>query len=344
MAKPPAVTLSFSPPGPDFPIDEQAAMPEVTAIATLSADMPSPTPPLYKWRVTLRSGGSGCQHSMGKVTSHPEIAKTTLVSSLSIPFTAVRGGELIVSVEVSVGVHVLTAISRGLRVVGTNPTIRGLVTATTGAPDAFKKLMRLESQLRQFRTPDCPLFSADNLGGVGLCQLTPPSSDDQVWDWKTNVSGGLALYREKERVARAYPAKVRASAEFKAQVKAYNDARATKAAAQPPNRPGAVTMHAVPKPPPQVTIIVPDYTPEQLELDTIRAFNGFAGGVHEYRLKTDDDDLLVVTLDATGRTGTVEWERIPVADRTAMYEARGIARNRRGDPGYVDDVLRQASF
>lgn len=324
------ITLSFVPVGPDFPMASDAKMPVITVTAKL-ATPPSATV-RYTWTVKLKSSSQGCAHALGKVTSHPDIVATTDTNSFTIPFTAMRGGDLSVAVAVTVDGHALTAERHDLQVTGTNPTIADLRAALPAAPDAFKKLMRLESALRQFRSAVCPLWSADNLGGVGICQLTPPGSDDQIWDWKANVAGGLALYQSKERIARNYAATVRGGTTFPAQVKAYNDRRA--AAGRGPGKPPVAP----------VIVRVPDYTAAQLELDTIRAFNGYAGGLHEFRLRTDADGILVVTLDAVGPGGVAEWERISAADRTAHYNAVGIAAGHRGDPNYVDDVSAQASF
>lgn len=95
---------------------------------------------------------------MGKVTEHPVIAVTTLVPNLKIPFALVRGGDLTVSVEAVVGARTLRGEKSGMSIVGINPLMASLVTATTGAPLIFRKLMQLESRLRQFRAPNCPLF------------------------------------------------------------------------------------------------------------------------------------------------------------------------------------------
>ncbi len=330
----PTIGLRFDPPGPVFSIDESATMPQITAIATMPAAAgQSSTPMQFRWRVTVRFSRSNCVHSMGKVTEHPVITATTLVPNFTIPFTMVRGGDLSITVETMVGSRALRGSSNGLSIVGTNPSIPSLVTATTGAPPIFRKLMQLESGLRQFRAPECPLFSADNLGGVGLCQLTPPSSDDQVWDWKANVAGGLALYRAKEDHARRYPDLVRRGAQFRAQVAAYNAARQAAAAAHaPPTAHGRTGRPPPPTPTvPPVTVSVPDYTADELQLDTVCGFNGYAGGLHEYRLRTDENGLLVVHLNQGGRTGTAEWQRISAAERAAT--------DARGDPNYVDDVL-----
>ncbi len=83
----------------------------------------------------------------------------------------------------------------------------------------------------------------------------------------------------------------------------------------------------------RIPVELPDYTDEQLERDTLRGFNGYAGGLHEYRLRLDARGLLVVTVNATGTRGSAEWERVPVADRPAV-----------GDPNYVNNVEAQADF
>ena len=339
MANPPSLELSFSPAGPQFAITEQCEMPSIAVTANFKNVTPDPKLPLqFRWKVTLVFTGGNCAHSQSRIIKHPEINQVTPIGTLTIPFTQIRGGSLTVAVTVAAGPLNLAAESKGLEIVGTNPSVPALL-GVCPKDDAFKKLMRLESGLRQFRAPGCPLFSGDNLGGVGICQITQPRpTDDQVWSWKENLAAGLALYRQKEAIARAYPNTVRNSAAFKTQVKAYNDARAAAINAKP-KTPG--TAPAAVK---ELMIEVPDYTADQLQRDTLRGFNGYAGGLHQYRLKTDADGLLVVTENPNGSKGTAEWEEIRPADRNAYYDRVGIAQNRRGDPNYVNDVEAQASF
>ena len=335
----PEIVLSFTPAGPQFAINEQCVMPSITATATLKNIVPDPKVPLqYQWNVTLAFNAGPCVHSMGRQISHPAINVTTPQNTLALPFTQVRGGDLTVKVSVQVGSSTLKAESSGLKIVGTNPTLGSLQVAAP-ANQSFRKLMRLESGLKQFRGPECPLFSGDNAGGVGICQLTSPApTDDQVWSWKENLKGGKTLWTTKENNAKAYPDQVRKSAEFVALVKAYNDQRAATAAAAAikAGKPAVAT--------PPVTVTLPDYTDDQLRLDTLRGFNGYAGQLHEYRVKVDANGLLVVSLNAAGAQGTAEWERVSAADRTAFYDKIGLAANRRGDPNYVDDVEKQATF
>jgi hypothetical protein len=327
----PRVTLVYSPAGPAFSITEDCAMPTIKVTANLVDVTPDPKVPLsYQWNVTLIFVGGACVHSVNRRISHPEINATTQTNTFTIPFSQVRGGDLTVSVSVRVGNVVLAARSEKLQVVGTNPSTGALLNMLI-TNDAFKKLMRLESGLRQFRTPSCPLFSGDNLGGVGICQITSPRpTDDQVWSWKENLNAGLLFYKAKEGVARAYPRHVRESQAFRTLVKDYNDKRVANGRPEAPLRP--------------LTIDLPDYTPEQLERDTVRGYNGYAAGLHEYRPKVDGAGLLVVKVDAGGSKGTAEWEVISAADRVDEYDKRNIPANHRGDPGYVDDVYNQASF
>jgi hypothetical protein len=336
---PPQVVLSFSPAGPQFAISEQCAMPAITATATLNNVTPAPNAVLqYQWSVTLVFKGGSCAHSLNRTIAHTPINVTTARNQLPITFTQIRGGDLVVKVSVRVGNTALTAESNGLKVVGTNPSIGSLGAAAPNNP-SFRKLLRLESGLRQFLAPDCPLFSGDNAGGVGLCQLTSPApTDDQVWSWKENLNAGVRLWNTKESNAKAYPEQVRNGSDFKALVKAYNDQRAATAAdaAKKAGKPAPVT--------PPIAVTLPDYTAEQVRLDTLRGFNGYAGQLHEYRVKVDGNRLLVVTLNAAGTQGAAEWERVSKADRIAFYDQIGLGANRRGDPNYVEDVEGRAGF
>ncbi len=313
------VALSYSPAGPKFAISADAVMPTITVTATLSGVVVDPrSPPVYTWNATLTFNGSVTPHGAGRTTAHRAIVpQIGLRNTFTIPFAEVRGGVLAVSVSVRVGATTLTAQSTGLTLVGTNPTpasIKSKANAIGANKVRFRKQMRQESSLHQFTTAGWPHYSGDNLGGVGLCQITnPPPTADQTWNWKANVDAGWSLYQEKERIANRYPAHVRNSS-FPALVTAWNNSR----------RPAA-----------PIAVTLPEYTADQLELDTIRGFNGFAGGLHEFRVRRDTtpDRLLVVTIDASRTRGTAEWERVPVTERGTS-----------GDPNYVNNVEAQADF
>jgi hypothetical protein len=313
-------------------------MPVITVVAAVQNVSPdSRVPVQYQWDATVEfQGSSDCAHSGSRTTSHAAIKELNGTAQFRVPFTQVRGGNLTVKVTVVIGNITLQAKTTGLKITGTNPTVDSLKTEAP-AKAGFRKLMRLESALRQFTSTGCPLFSADNLGGVGLCQLTSPApTDDQVWSWKANIAGGVTLWNQKEAVARAYPGNVQKGSTFADQVKAYNAQRAATAAAaaKAANQPAPTVT--------PITVTVPLYTADQLERDTLRGFNGYAGGLHEYRLKVDANGILVVTLNPTGTAGTAEWEAISAADRKAYYIKQGITHM--GDPNYVDDVEAKDSF
>jgi hypothetical protein len=105
--------------------------------------------------------------------------------------------------------------------------------------------------------------------------------------------------------------------------------------AAPP--PAAAPTTPVASPPPaQVQVTVPEFNAEQLEDDTIRGFNGWAGDdgfsspkvLHEFRIVVDKKTgNLVVDSDPKSGTAKAQWERVPVADRPSS-----------GDPDYINSV------
>ena len=334
LSAPPTLTLSFSPSGPEYAISEQCVMPSITAVATLKNLVVDPRNPVqYQWTVSLVFTGSAtCVHSMGRSTSHTPISSTTSTNSFRIPFTQVRGGDLTVKVTARTGTTAVSAQSSGLKIVGTNPSLGSLQFAAP-AKAAFRKLTRLESGLKQFLSGGCPKFSEDNKGGVGLCQLTNPApTADQIWSWKENLKGGIALWNDKEGIAKSYPGQVRSGSHFLGLVKAYNAQLAAAALA---------AAKAAKKPTPAFTpvaVTLPDFTDEQLQRDTLRGFNGWATGLHEYRVKVDANGMLVVA------QGAAQWEAVTAAARIEHYKSAGLAKENWGDPNYVDDVERQATF
>lgn len=327
----PKVVLTFTPPGPEYAISEVGKMPAITVTATLAnVTMKPGDTPEFVWSAGVHFNGHGCAHAMGRTTSHSPIHAKTPTGSWIIPLSETRGGALTVSVSVHVNHHKLTATKTGLSIAGTNPTPTSLL-CVSYPNETFKKLMRLESGLIQFRghpgaTSKCPLFSSDNLGGVGLCQITRPRpSDDEVWDWTANVEAGKRFWHAKEANSKAFVTSQQTGQHLKDLVKAFN-------------------LHREKKGQKAITITLPDFTDDQLEKDTLRGYNGYAGGWHEYRIATDANGHLIVTIDPAGTTGTAEWHRNSAAERKAHYQAIGLDQDNWGDPDYVEDVLRQASF
>ena len=183
--------------------------------------------------------------------------------------------------------------------------------------------MMAESGLRQFGTKGpgagYPLFSGDNLGGVGLGQITIPApTDDEVWHWKANLRAALVLFQQKQQIARHYLSTYSSSPAFQELVTAWNAHR--RSAGQEP-----------------VEVTLPPFTPEMLENETLRLYNGEAGHVHEYVAK-QMGGLPAVTMEADGKHGTAAWVQVSAEERKAQYTIQKIPQNRWGDPDYVSNV------
>ncbi|MFC4922510.1 MULTISPECIES: hypothetical protein [Delftia] len=318
------LAITSQPAGSQFAITADAQMPTITVTAVLQNEaLPAGATPIYEWSATLiYDGGSDVSKTRfgnKQRTQHSPIAsQTSANASWHIPFTEVRGGSLTVQVILRAG-GLERRASVSWLIVGQNPSstaIRAFANGIGADRVVFRKKMRQESSLHQFLSPPghWPKYSSDGKGGVGLCQLTtPPPTADQTWSWKENVRGGWTLYQEKERFARNYPRNVRKSQQFSNLVTAWNQARA---------RQGL----------PAIPVELPDYTAEQLERDTLRGFNGYANGLHEYRVRQQDGQLFV-TINPAGTLGLAEWEQVPVSERGT-----------KGDPNYVENVLGREDF
>jgi hypothetical protein len=92
-----------------------------------------------------------------------------------------------------------------VKIAGTNPSqvdVTSMISASAGS-GGFDDLVRKESSYRQFGANGEPLRSFD--GGTGLCQLTNPTPTfSQSWNWRSNITAGLALLAQKRNAAIAY--------------------------------------------------------------------------------------------------------------------------------------------
>jgi outer membrane protein OmpA-like peptidoglycan-associated protein/peptidoglycan hydrolase-like protein with peptidoglycan-binding domain len=331
-----------------FAITDAPRMPAINAEARIVGITPDPTPSAaFEWTAQIRFDARTCVFGPNRQINPPDIVQTVVGGRFTPNFTSIRGGELTLIVRASIGGQILEARTTGLRIAGTNPQ---RVDVQQALPHAtLRRIACQESSStrrhrahpfagqRQFDAPpnggvsDCPLFSSDGAGGVGIMQITNPlPTDDDVWNWRQNVATGIQIFNQKVQGARNYPRQVRGSAGFRALVDNFN--RARQAQGLPP-----------------VQVMLPDFTTgnfdnnlQQLELDAIRGFNGWGGRdqfrfpLHEFRVAVDGNGLLqVVNIQPAtvgGRkvvVGQAVWERVPVAARPQNF----------GDPDYVNHVL-----
>ena len=298
-----------------------AQMPVIMAEAGITGVTPDPSSSTrFTWLVKIHFQCSDCSNGFDKEITD-QFQLTSMGGKCAIKFPHVRGGDLTITVSADLATGSYEKISKGLKIRGVNPA-RHEINAACGI-EALQKICCQESRRRQFDAPaetgvaDCPLFSQDGLGGVGLMQITNPApTDDDHWDWRANISHGVQIFNSKRATASRYPAAVRGSAAFRELVQRFNAGR------NPP-----------------VHVVLPDFTPEQLELDMIRGYNGWAGRdafghvLHEFRVPLDAQGNLQVNVDADNR-GLIVWEQVPAADRPH-------GRGSWGDPNYVANVQAQ---
>jgi hypothetical protein len=89
---------------------------------------------------------------------------------------------------------------------GTNPSkadVQALL-LTIENTNGFEEILAQESHYKHFIEADGqPIVAFDH--GYGMTQMTHPSpSYEQTWSWKANLKGGVHLYQEKQKSAKAY--------------------------------------------------------------------------------------------------------------------------------------------
>lgn len=306
-------------PSDTFTITDVPGMPAIAAQARITGAAPDPTAgTTFRWTASIELDASTCVNGpKQRRIVHAPVSASVVGGQFAPTFAQIRGGILTLAVEAVVAGATLKASVTGIKVLGTNPS-KALI-ASKFADQTLRQIAAHESTFRQFDGARTPLWSGDKLGGVGLMQITnPPPTDDEVWDWAANLARGQKILKEKEAVAKGYPARVRNSTAFRGLITQLNDAR--KKAGKP-----------------ELTVTLPDFTADELRLDTIRGYNGFAGNdglgsvLHEFRVPRDAAGGLKVVVSADDKTATITWERVPAKDRPQNT----------GDPDYVNHVINQ---
>jgi hypothetical protein len=293
-------------------------MPVIQAEVRLTGLDPDPTATAtFQWVVSIEFQCSDCRNGRAREIND-QFGFTTIGGKATINFPRVRGGQLTIAASVNLPAQSCSTQTNELHIRGVNPPVDE-VNAACGI-EIVQKMVMHESGCRQFNAPrdggvsECPLFSGDRMGGVGLFQITnPPPAPEDHWDWRANINHGLQILAQKRVSASNYAARVRNSPVFQSLIQRFNSSR---------NSP--------------VQIVLPDFTPAQLDLDATRGYNGWAGKdafgnvLHEFRVPLDDAGNLVVDVGSDNR-GVIQWEQVPGSDRPQNT----------GDPNYVANVLAQ---
>ena len=304
------------------------AMPHIHVKARLTGVFPDPTATMtFRWTAQVRFDSVNCPH--GGTAAHSMKSESELLTGTSVggefdlAFTTVCGGDLVVEVSADVAGRTLTGKTQQVRMQGANPSNDQIKQAI--AEPVIGRIIRHESAIRQFVPTQAqegalfPLFSQDNLLGVGLGQITP-CTVPSIWNWRKNIEATNAKFKDGRRVANGLAARCRNHPNFKRLVKKWNDER--------------VAAHLPPLP-----VTLPDLTPDQIERDAVRCYNGASGtdhllgaAMHEYRVVLIDQNNLAIQVDPGGTTASARWEVPPTSERTS------------GDPNYVNNVYNEAEL
>jgi hypothetical protein len=150
-------------------------------------------------------------------------------------------------------------------------------------------------------------------------QITNPRPGMQhLWDWRENVDKGKAILLEKLDAARRHVREQRhAASMYLADTNRFRKSR------------GLSELHH---------IHVPDLTEEWLVEDAVRGYNGWAGGLHEFRLRQTPVSRWPSLAQAAVDTMRIEEGQVPAGARFAMQMQELEARMRRLGAS-VDDAL-----
>ena len=237
----------------------------------------------------------------------------------------VRGGNLSISVSATINGHTYSD-TKTVTIIAENPSVDA-IKSQLGDNHTLWRIASVESDFIQFLSSGYPLWSHDKLGGVGIMQLTPPSNDDEIWDWTENCDGGRRKLNSGRAIANRWHTTVQNSLDFKNLVNNYNQMRAQQGL-------------------PPLTIKVPKLTAgdfnenvQQRERAAIRMYNGCAGWdpwlptlrLHEYRIDVSGGVLHVENINEKSLKGEAVWVRVLAAERP-----QGV-----GDPNYVEHVLNE---
>ena len=143
--------------------------------------------------------------------------------------------------------------------------------------------------------------------GFGLTQITNPApTQDQIWNWRSNIDGGVGIFANKFDAVASYVGQNGDAANSATYITLANAWRA--AHQKPPNYP----------------VYPAAYTVDQTVLDAVRGFNGFQGSgtagqypklginLHEFTVALQSGLMVATDL---GNHAESAWAEIPPASR-----------------------------
>lgn len=345
------VTVDNAPTDSIYRIGPEPSMPQIQARAKVTGVTPDPTSTTaFTWTVRVHYDASQSPHGPHRIVDYSWPGTTNGNAVLVTNFgSVIRGGDLTLSATAVVNGMQVTGQKTGYKILGypwgtaqdtqTRHNMRNVLKNTT-----LRKIASFESSGGHQFAQDCyPYWSADNLGGVGVMQITNPQpTDDEVWSWSKNATRGQELFKSDQKLGSV--GRLRARVEKNAN-RVENAIRLLQGL--PPivvtvpelTRKAAATFDA------EFDNITYSDTSYQYEQSAIRVYNGVAGhdpftgsSLHEFQLVTvlaNFPPFLTSVrrpvLDANGRA---QWRHVTSSDRESQYPG-GYP----GDSDYVNHVL-----
>ena len=325
------------------------AMPMIQGLSAKIVGIdPDPTPnTTFNWtaQVTLQAGD--CNFN-GATIAAPAVTETVVGGQWTPNFagaygSTLYGGQLDIQATATVQGLNLTGDTKKQpnnddeHILGVNPALSDVMsslphnTLRAIACDESRGIQFVSDNSPQQIAGACPLWSHDNLQGVGVMQLTPYSSfgTQVVWDWTQNTAAGTTLLGQKTLSPGRYAQQVSGSTLFNQIVTNMQTALAQQ----------GITLS---------DIIIPDFTVGtfnsnaqalgQHELEAIRYYNGFGGHdifgfvLHEFQVQMATGQTFALTpINPTTHVASTIWQEVPASQRPQSF----------GDPNYVGNVTSQ---
>ena len=187
--------------GSAFEVDAKASFPQID----FEIETNQPAPYKWSWTISWDAKISGLRESAKRGNLLKTFADKGSFESSDKKWTANLGKVLGGRLAVVVGAGTET-FKRSVLIKGTNPTAASVRALLSSLPDCdgFDKLLEQETHYKHFIVADGqPVVAFDK--GYGLTQMTHPAPTfEQAWNWRENVRAGVALYQQKQALAKAH--------------------------------------------------------------------------------------------------------------------------------------------
>jgi hypothetical protein len=190
-------------------IDTTPKMPELEIDVRVHGVRPDPTASTkFVWTVQMTfDEAQVCTYGKNGAIFRDSFREVVTGGKYRPRFPWIRGGQLSLTAEAAVsGVHVRATLL--VWIFGTDPPW-SLMSPLIG-DDTLRRIVKLESLGgHQFENDakkkhhGVPVLNRGHDGGGGVCQITPPTSDD-LWNWRHNIASGRRVFQEKQNQARHY--------------------------------------------------------------------------------------------------------------------------------------------